>query len=185
MSYEPTTWANGDIITATKLNNIESGVQSVSSSYEPTTWVNGDIITATKLNNIEQGIANAGGGGLDIPHLEVKVINNSGYANYEYNIIQGTAGLMYVSSDGYVYASGDSGSLEEEIEADSEKTILFLYGSAEAYFDAPDLSTFAYSDPVNVEADYEEGYIEFNIEDTSVNASMTITISQSQGGGLS
>lgn len=63
MSYEPTTWVNGDIITATKLNNIESGVQSVSSSYEPTTWVNGDIITAAKLNNIEQGIANAGGGG--------------------------------------------------------------------------------------------------------------------------
>ncbi len=61
MSYEPNTWVNGDIITATKLNNIESGVQSVSSSYTPTTWANGDIITAEKLNNIEQGIANAGG----------------------------------------------------------------------------------------------------------------------------
>lgn len=65
MSYTPQTWANGDIITATKLNNIESGVQSVSNSYTPTTWVNGDIITATKLNNIEQGIANAGGGSSD------------------------------------------------------------------------------------------------------------------------
>lgn len=63
MSYEPTTWTNGDIITATKLNNIESGVQSVSSNYTPTTWANGDIITATKLNNIEQGIVNAEGGG--------------------------------------------------------------------------------------------------------------------------
>lgn len=63
MSYEPTTWVNGDVITATKMNNIESGVQSVSSSYTPTTWVNGDIITAQKMNNIEQGIANAGGGG--------------------------------------------------------------------------------------------------------------------------
>lgn len=65
MSYEPTTWVNGDIITATKMNNIESGVQSVSSSYTPTTWVNGDIITAQKMNNIEQGIANAGGGSSD------------------------------------------------------------------------------------------------------------------------
>lgn len=65
MSYTPQTWVNGDIITATKLNNIESGVQSVSNSYTPTTWVNGDIITAVKLNNIEQGIANAGGGSSD------------------------------------------------------------------------------------------------------------------------
>ena len=29
-------------------------------SYEKTTWVNGDIITAEKMNNIEDGIANAG-----------------------------------------------------------------------------------------------------------------------------
>ena len=77
MSYEPTTWVTGDIITATKLNNIESGVQSVSSSYTPTTWVTGDIITATKLNNIEQGIANAGGGSSDFSAAEVTVINNT------------------------------------------------------------------------------------------------------------
>lgn len=30
-------------------------------AYTPTTWVTGDVITATKLNNMEQGIANAGG----------------------------------------------------------------------------------------------------------------------------
>lgn len=29
-------------------------------SYTPTTWANGDTITATKLNNAEQGIVNAG-----------------------------------------------------------------------------------------------------------------------------
>lgn len=78
MSYTPQTWANGDIITATKLNNIESGVQSVSNSYTPTTWVNGDIITAVKLNNIEQGIANAGGGGSsDFSTAEVTFICNA------------------------------------------------------------------------------------------------------------
>lgn len=77
MSYEPTTWVTGDIITATKLNNIESGVQSVSSSYTPTTWATGDIITATKLNNIEQGIANAGGGSSDFSTAEVTFVNNT------------------------------------------------------------------------------------------------------------
>lgn len=79
MSYEPTTWVTGDIITATKLNNIESGVQSVSSSYTPTTWVTGDIITAVKLNNIEQGIANAGGGSSDFSTAEVTFVNNAEY----------------------------------------------------------------------------------------------------------
>lgn len=77
MSYTPQTWANGDIITATKLNNIESGVQSVSNSYTPTTWVNGDIITAVKLNNIEQGIANAGGGSSDFSTAEVTLISDT------------------------------------------------------------------------------------------------------------
>ena len=31
-------------------------------SYTPTTWVNGDTITAQKLNKMEQGIAEGGGG---------------------------------------------------------------------------------------------------------------------------
>ena len=30
-------------------------------SYTPTTWANGDVVTATKLNKIEQGIAEGGG----------------------------------------------------------------------------------------------------------------------------
>ena len=29
-------------------------------SYEPTTWKSGDIVTSTKLNKMEQGIANGG-----------------------------------------------------------------------------------------------------------------------------
>lgn len=31
-------------------------------SYTPTTWANGDVVTATKLNKIEQALANAGTG---------------------------------------------------------------------------------------------------------------------------
>ena len=31
-------------------------------SYTPTTWATGDVITAEKLNNMENGIANAGSG---------------------------------------------------------------------------------------------------------------------------
>lgn len=32
-------------------------------SYTPTVWANGDTITATKLNKMENGIADAGSGG--------------------------------------------------------------------------------------------------------------------------
>ena len=32
-------------------------------TYEKNTWANGDVITAAKLNNMEDGIANAGSGG--------------------------------------------------------------------------------------------------------------------------
>lgn len=31
-------------------------------SYEPTTWKDGDLVTSAKLNKLEQGVANAGGG---------------------------------------------------------------------------------------------------------------------------
>lgn len=43
-------------------------------SYTPTNWKRGDVITADKLNNIEQGIVNAGTGGGDafIVNAEVK-----------------------------------------------------------------------------------------------------------------
>lgn len=79
MSYEPTEWVKGTKITASKLNNIEQGVQSVNSEYTPTTWSEGDIVTSTKLNNIEQGIANASGGGggdSDFSTAEVKIKAN-------------------------------------------------------------------------------------------------------------
>ncbi len=30
-------------------------------SYEPTNWKSGDVVTSAKLNKLEQGVANAGG----------------------------------------------------------------------------------------------------------------------------
>ena len=47
-------------------------------SYTPTTWANGDIITAAKMNNIEQGIVDAsGGGGSDFAIIECAATLNS------------------------------------------------------------------------------------------------------------
>lgn len=61
MSYTKTTWANGDTITAEKLNNAESGIEEINMSYEKQTWSNGDTITAEKLNYMENGISGGGG----------------------------------------------------------------------------------------------------------------------------
>lgn len=33
-------------------------------SYEPTVWETGDVVTAQKLNKLENGVANSGGGGI-------------------------------------------------------------------------------------------------------------------------
>lgn len=43
-------------------------------SYNPTTWQDGDIITAEKLNNIETGIVNASSGGGPIKQIGTKTI---------------------------------------------------------------------------------------------------------------
>lgn len=45
--------------------------------YTPTTWANGDAVTAAALNNIEQGIANAGGGSSDFSTAQVTITNNT------------------------------------------------------------------------------------------------------------
>lgn len=77
-------------------------------SYTPTVWANGDTITATKLNKIENGIADAGGGGggvlvvtdtngtLDATWQE---IHDAGFSVVNYD--NDTFGILYnVSDDG-------------------------------------------------------------------------------------
>lgn len=75
MSYIKTEWDNGDIITAEKLNNVESGIEGINVSYEKTTWETGDTITAEKLNNIETGIEEAGSS--DFSTATVNVVSDA------------------------------------------------------------------------------------------------------------
>jgi len=77
MSYTPTEWQTGDIVTANKLNKLENGVEDMNMSYTPTEWANGDIVTAEKLNKLENGVAAGGGGSSDFTTAEVTVINNA------------------------------------------------------------------------------------------------------------
>ena len=82
MSYTPTEWQTGDIVTADKLNKLETGVEDMNMSYTPTEWANGDIVTAEKLNKLENGVAAGGGGSSDFTTAEVTVINHATYTVY-------------------------------------------------------------------------------------------------------
>lgn len=76
MSYEPTNWKTGDVVTSAKLNKIEGGVSEVSEAYEPTVWKTGDVVTSAKLNKIEQALADDSGSS-DFSTAEVTFINGS------------------------------------------------------------------------------------------------------------
>jgi len=53
-------------------------------SYTPTTWTNGDTITAAKLNKMEQGIAEGGGGGNAVVSLSATAGFDSGSKMWGY-----------------------------------------------------------------------------------------------------
>ena len=57
MSYTPTVWETGDVITAQLLNKMENAIHAILSDYDPTNWADSDIITAEKLNKLENAIA--------------------------------------------------------------------------------------------------------------------------------
>lgn len=68
MSYEPTNWKNGDLITAEKLNNIENGVKNISNiscAYiiNPEDPSTGDLMLTKTYNEIK----NATLAGITIP----------------------------------------------------------------------------------------------------------------------
>ena len=78
--------------------------------YEKTVWETGDIITASKLNNIENGIANLNGNGfcpiLQIQgdyDIGDTIYNWNIISNYVYNDDGTALLLLYHSSSVYIY----------------------------------------------------------------------------------
>lgn len=72
-------------------------------SYTPTTWANGDTITAEKMNNIEQGIVNASSGGSSVVNVGVTVTSGNQEVTFtldktwaEINEITETGGVAYL-----------------------------------------------------------------------------------------
>lgn len=77
MSYVPTEWKTGDVITANKLNHMETEIAN------EIHWVDGDIITADKLNSMERRI-----GGEFEPWVTDEIITANRLNNMEQRIYE-------------------------------------------------------------------------------------------------
>jgi hypothetical protein len=77
MSYTPTEWQPDDIVTAARMNSLETAVGEMNMSYTPHTWVNDEVITAAKMNALEQAVAEGGGGSSDFSTATVTINPNN------------------------------------------------------------------------------------------------------------
>lgn len=82
MSYTPTEWEPTDVVTATRMNALETAVGDINMSYTPNTWSDGDILSAEKMNALEQAVASGGGGGSDFSTATV-TLNPTAPSGYE------------------------------------------------------------------------------------------------------
>ena len=73
MSYTPTEWESTDVVTATRMNALETAVGDMNMSYTPNVWSDGDILSAEKMNALEQAVASGGGGSSDFSTCTVTV----------------------------------------------------------------------------------------------------------------
>ena len=70
MSYTPTVWASGDIVTSQKLNKLENGVQAASESELPSVTAedNGKVL----------GVTNGAWGKINVPSSGALIVNETG-----------------------------------------------------------------------------------------------------------
>lgn len=177
MAYTPTEWESADIVTAVRMNSLESAVGDLDMSYTPNVWSDGDILTADKMNALEQAVASGGGGGgVDVRTLTITV-NNQTETDYDVdNILESFSYNIYRIMNGMVISSGEGG-LDDTIYANTTEDIIFVRGSGLPYVDLCVNPNFAYSNIVNLVASYDEYYTEFEVDDLSEDASVTLTIS--------
>lgn len=114
MSYEPTKWQTGDIITLNKLNKLEQGVAAMMEEYEPTVWQIGDTVTSTKLNKLEQAVATLSESSNNISNNQCEIYvgmpNMSFYQSKDDIIIDESTD--YVSDqNAFIYSNSDSSAM--------------------------------------------------------------------------
>lgn len=79
MSYTPTEWESTDVVTATRMNALETAVGDMNMSYTPNVWSDGDILSAEKMNALEQAVASGGGDSSDFSTAQVTIVTNDSF----------------------------------------------------------------------------------------------------------
>ena len=132
MAYEKQTWANGDIITAQRLNHMEDGIAASSSNYDLMVTITDDSITAD---------------GLSIEELIQKGVKNLNAALDEKGIFKKTIGLsaevdedpLTVDSVTFFFSS-DIGDYTGIILCDNDTAEFMIYDSTSENY------SYTYSD---------------------------------------
>ena len=137
MSYDPTTWATGDTITAAKLNKVEQGIVAASSSGggNPTALVHSsDFSRGTYVG----WFAAAKWDESENEYVQVIMNQNSAHCYYNLYIGTGSREYMYPSAqplnlpDGYVlvWAESNVDAVNYEYSGDiSDEQYNFFFGS--------------------------------------------------------
>ena len=128
MSYEKTTWTNGDVITAEKLNHIENGIENqdfviVTFSQENDTWIadktlvelqeayeaGKHITSAQRIGNgirfpLTTSITNTNGTFMIVVHCGLEMTDNGGgnIAFDQTRFLYSPAGILFDSQTCYV-----------------------------------------------------------------------------------
>lgn len=164
-------WTDGELITATKLNNMEDQIEENNMSYEKHTWANGEIITADKLNHMEEGIEGGGGGGSLLNKKITITMNNSA------NPIRMWESSYFISENGYV----TKGTIEMPPNSQVVQDVMIPMSDETYYFDLPMVNngeTVSASNLVNCTFNYDGQYQDLVVTDPTEDASVTITYSR-------
>lgn len=81
-------------------------------SYEPTVWAAGDVVTATKMNKIEQGISENSGGGSNGLVVEMEEEDGAYILSERFNTIANcieSGGTVYIHGTNTIEGSDEGG----------------------------------------------------------------------------
>lgn len=119
-------------------------------SYTPTNWKSGDVVTSTKLNKLEQGVANVGGGlvvGIDMQNMRLdKTAGEIIAASHTGAVVLSMPGLaendqtiVYYAGNAVMTDGGHSGEIRQLWVNIGEGQTLATYASTESDYPVPEM----------------------------------------------
>ena len=134
-------------------------------------------VSSVKVNGVEYG--GGGGGGLDVKHLALTIVNNSANTVYFFSDLIDTLNNLFILSNVHILYNIDEAFTDTKIIAgDSATAILPYHATGNNYVDLNKGSlTMVASGIVNCDYTDDEYYPEISVDNPLESSSITITIS--------